>query len=199
MLNDFGKIKEQEQHKDDLTLKDLNQYYGTENYYNVMGVKVTDGIAYIMKNGYSWFVTDFLSLVITKHESIKDEEFLSIKLKLDGTKGLMEITDGNEKILYTQNYKYTNAKTELNLYFTNEVLLLSGEYWKMSISKVYLKEFGYNNIEDYFNYICDSYINGNFKQVKELFNRLSQEQKKRFYAFIHYIDFTQKIYEVLKW
>ena len=68
----------------------------------------------------------------------------------------------------------------------------------MSISKVYLKEFGYNNIEDYFNYICDSYINGNFKQVKELFNRLSQEQKKRFYAFIHYIDFTQKIYEVLK-
>ena len=128
MLNDFGKIKEQEQHKDDLTLKDLNQYYGTENYYNVMGVKVTDGIAYIMKNGYSWFVTDFLSLVITKHESIKDEEFLSIKLKLDGTKGLMEITDGNEKILYTQNYKYTNAKTELNLYFTNEVLLLSGEY-----------------------------------------------------------------------
>lgn len=127
---------ENESHKDDLTLKDLNQYYGTEQYHNVMSVNVTDGIAYIMNNGYSWFVTDFLSLVVTHHESIKDEEFLSIKLKLDGDKGLMEVTDGNEKILYTQQYDYTNAKRELNLFFTklqrlskiDEVLLLSGEY-----------------------------------------------------------------------
>jgi len=115
---------------DDLTLKDLNQYYGTEGYHNVMGVNVTDGIAYIIKNGYSWFVTDFISLVITKHESIKDEEFLSIKLKLnaDEHKAIMEVTDGNDKILYTQNYEYTDAKKELNLFYTDGVLLLSGEY-----------------------------------------------------------------------
>lgn len=119
-----------ETQQDDLTLKDLNQYYGTEQYHNVMGVNVTDGIAYIINNGYSWFVTDFISLVIAKHESIKDEEFLSIKLKVDVEKktAVMEVTDGNEKILYTQNYEYTDAKRDLNLYFTNEVLLLSGEY-----------------------------------------------------------------------
>jgi len=120
---------ETKQDSDDLTLKDLNQYYGTEQYHNVMGVNVTDGINYIIQNGYSWFVTDFISLV--KHESIKEQEFLSIKLKLNthGNKtALMEITDGNENILYTQRYDYTNAKRELNLYFTNEVLLLSGEY-----------------------------------------------------------------------
>jgi len=120
---------ETKQDSDDLTLKDLNQYYGTEQYHNVMGVNVTDGINYIIQNGYSWFVTDFISLV--KHESIKEQEFLSIKLKLNthGNKtALMEITDGNENILYTQRYDYTNAKRELNLYFINEVLLLSGEY-----------------------------------------------------------------------
>lgn len=120
---------EQDKNTDDLTLKDLNQYYGTEGYYNVMGVKVTDGINYIIQNGYSWFVTDFISLVITKHESIKDEEFLSVKLKLEGDKqGFMIVTDGNEKQLYNQYYQYTDAKINLNLFYTDGVLMLSGEY-----------------------------------------------------------------------
>lgn len=116
------------QHKDDLSLKDLGLYYGTENYYNVMDVNVTDGINYIMKNGYSWFVTDFLSLIATNHNSIKGQEFLSIKLKLDGNKGLMVVTDGNRKKLYTQKYGFTDAKKQLNLFYTNGVLMLSGEY-----------------------------------------------------------------------
>lgn len=58
------------------------------------------------------------------------------------------------------------------------------------ISKKTLKKYGYLTIEEYFNYIIDSYINGNYKQTKELFNDLSKEQKYRFWAFIHYIDFN---------
>jgi len=120
----IGKM-ETENPKDDLTLKDLNQYYGTENYYKVLQANVTDGINYIMRNGYSWFVTDFL---IVAGFRFKEQEFLSVKLKLNGSKGLMEVTDGNNNILYTQEYKYTDAKTELNLFYTNGVLMLSGEY-----------------------------------------------------------------------
>lgn len=117
-----------EQIQEDLTLKDLNQYYATENYYKVMGLNVTDGINYIMKNGYCWFVTDFLSLIVTNHKNLRAEQFLSIKLKVTNKKAVMEVTDGNEKILYKQEYEYTDAKRDLSLFFTDEVLLLSGEY-----------------------------------------------------------------------
>lgn len=119
-------------HEDDLELKDLNQYTGTQQYFNVLGFNVTDGVAYIMQNGYSWFVTD--SLAVIRHDSkVKNQEFLSIKLKLLADnkaqiKAQMLITDGNNKELYTQDYTYTNAKKELQLYFTNGVLLLAREY-----------------------------------------------------------------------
>ena len=114
--------------QDDLTLKDLNQFHGTERYYNVMGFNVTDGINYITKNGYSWFVTDFLSVALCKKE-VKQESFICIKLKLlDDNKAKMFVTDGNDKIIYKQEYNYTNVKKELTLYFIDKVLLLSSEY-----------------------------------------------------------------------
>ena len=110
---------------DDLELKELEQFIGTEAYYNVMSVNVTDGVAYIMNNGYSWFVTDAIDVIITK---LKDEEFLSINLKLDGDKADMLITDGNEKELYSQHYEWTNIKRNIKLFYTNKVLMLTGEY-----------------------------------------------------------------------
>ena len=110
----------------DLELKQINQYYGTENYYNVMGVNATDGIAYIMENGYSWVVTD--AVVICKMK-LKNEPFISIKLKLkEDNKAEIVYTDGNDKILYTQKYDYTNVKKELNIFVTDNVIMLSGEY-----------------------------------------------------------------------
>ena len=45
------------------------------------------------------------------------------------------------------------------------------------ISKKELKEFGFIVIEDYFNYIHDSVINGNFSQVRSLFKNLSKPQQ----------------------
>jgi hypothetical protein len=112
----------------DLSLSDVNQYTCSEQYHNVLGINVTDGVAYIMTNGYSWFVTDFLSLVLVKHKSIQGQEFLAIKLKLNNGKGLMEVSDGNKNVLYTQEYKWTNAEQEVTLFYTNDVLLLDKEY-----------------------------------------------------------------------
>ncbi len=112
--------------KDDLKLKDLRQFYGTEKYYKgFLDVKYTDGVYYISDNGYSWFVTDSIAVIKTK---LKDEGFLSIKLMIDGDKAVMTIDDGNNNILYKQKYEYTNCKRNLNLFFTNNVLMLSSEY-----------------------------------------------------------------------
>jgi len=114
---------------DDLSLKELGHFTGSEGYFNVMGFKATDGIGYIMKNGYSWFVTDFLAVAMfRKDKEWKDEEFICIKLEVKDKKAKMIVTDGNEKELYTQKYKYTNAEKDLTLYLCDDVLLLAGEY-----------------------------------------------------------------------
>lgn len=116
----------------DLTLNNLSQYYGTEQYHKISlfpNIKLTDGIMYIMQNGYSWFVTDALSVIVCKKE-IREQEFLSIKLNVlpQIKQASLIITDGNENILYKQDYEYTDAKRDLNLFFTDSVLMLSGEY-----------------------------------------------------------------------
>jgi len=112
--------------KDDLELKNLGQYYGTQGYVKVLGVNVTDGIGYIMNNGYSWFVTDMIVVLKMKI----NEPFCSVKLKVDKEKkkAVATIDDGNGKILHSQKYDYTDAKRDLHLFFTNNVLMLSGEY-----------------------------------------------------------------------
>ena len=116
---------------EDLDLKELEQYHGTENYYRgFLGVNYTDGVEYITINGYSWFVTDSIAVLRTK---LKNEEFLSISLKVNADKAVMIITDGNGKILYKQDYNYTDISKytnliEIKLYLIDGVLLLPSEY-----------------------------------------------------------------------
>jgi hypothetical protein len=48
------------------------------------------------------------------------------------------------------------------------------------ISKKYIKDLDFKTIEDIFNYIVESEINGNYSQVKELINKLNKKQFKKF-------------------
>jgi len=114
----------------DLELKKLDQFYGTLNYYDLglyQGILVTDGIKYVMENGYSWFVTDALAVIAYK---FRNEDFLSIKLKLDKEKAECDhvIEDGNHKELHRQHYGFTDAKRELTLWYANGVLYLPSEH-----------------------------------------------------------------------
>lgn len=117
------------QDEDDLELKDLEQFYGTVDYHNFMGSKITDGVAYVAKNGYSWFISDFI-VVAKMKPKLKMEDFLVIDLKLNKQNKTAEmiVTDGNDNKLYTQKYKYTDAKRDLRFYYDNGVLMLSKEY-----------------------------------------------------------------------
>lgn len=111
---------------EDLELNDLNQFYGSENYFNIFGFNVTDGIKYIMDNGYGWFVTDMLSVIKCSEKPFP--EFLAIKLKVENEKGFASIEDGNGGVFYTQEYAYTDAKKDLTLFFYNNTLMLNKEY-----------------------------------------------------------------------
>ena len=48
------------------------------------------------------------------------------------------------------------------------------------VSKKTIKGYGFNNIEEYFEYITDSRINGQRQQAKELYKDLSTRQKNQF-------------------
>jgi hypothetical protein len=111
----------------DLELKALSQFYGTQHYYDVLGVNVTDGVKYVMDNGYSWFVTDSIA-VIRGVPKVRAEPFLVVKLKRVGkSEADLIIDDGNENVLHTQHYRYTDAKKDLKLYCEDNVLMLPSE------------------------------------------------------------------------
>lgn len=121
----------QEVINEDLELANLGQYHGTQGYANVMGANVTDGICYVMQNGYSWLVTDFI-IVARMKPKLKAQPFLTIDLKIDGKcktlRAKMVVTDGNNNVLYEQKYGWTSAKKEFRMFFTDNVLMLSREY-----------------------------------------------------------------------
>jgi hypothetical protein len=97
----------------------------------VFGVLVTEGVKYIMDNGYSWFVTDFIAVIKfrEKFPKLRNHPFLTVKLKLTGdSEADMIIEDGNYNELYRQHYDFTDAKKELTLFYTDDVLMLNSEY-----------------------------------------------------------------------
>jgi hypothetical protein len=120
-----------EQIKQDLELKALECFCGTQEYHNVLGANVTDGVRYIMENGYSWFVTDSIVIIKMKPKLYREAgNFLQVKLTRtpETERAVITIDDGNEKILHTQKIEYTNAKRDLKLFFIDGVLMLAGEY-----------------------------------------------------------------------
>ena len=47
-----------------------------------------------------------------------------------------------------------------------------------------IKGLDLETLENYFDYIIESKINGQRKQARELFNELSNEQKKQFFDYV---------------
>ena len=116
--------------KEDLELKNLDQYRGTEQYFcNPLfkEINYTDGVKYVSDNGYAWLVTDILA-VIKGDRKVKTEPFLSIEFTQEDEKGKVVIGDGNGVVLYRQMYKYTSAKSNVGFFYTDQVLMLKGEY-----------------------------------------------------------------------
>ena len=112
----------------DMELRYISQYYGTQQYYNLLGVLVTEGVKYVVDNGYSWFVTDAIA-VIKCVAKVRAEPFLTVNLKLTAeNEADLIIEDGNYNKLYRQHYDFTDAKRELKLFYTDNVLMLNTEY-----------------------------------------------------------------------
>ena len=119
---------------------DLKGFSGSEGYYFnpfFKPIKYTDGIKFLSDNKASWLVTDTQAVLLHEpkvKQGYEDEGFICIKWKFEGTTATATYTDGNDNIFYIQKYGYTDflkhyaIESELNLYYTDGVLLLSSEY-----------------------------------------------------------------------
>ena len=85
----------------DLELKSLGSFYGSEHYYRLMGgINATDGVHYIMENGYSWMVSD-AAVILRMEPKVRGQDFVVVRLKLlpEG-KAKVVYEDGNDNILF---------------------------------------------------------------------------------------------------
>ena len=56
------------------------------------------------------------------------------------------------------------------------------------ISQKYIKELEFNNIDEFFNYVVESKINGNYSQTKEFINKMSKSQRIDFKNYLNYSE-----------
>jgi hypothetical protein len=66
------------------------------------------------------------------------------------------------------------------------------------VTQTIIQEYGFDTIDDYFDYIIESRVNGNYKQERELFNALSIRQKGRLFSYCYEYD-IQQLKEYFSW
>ena len=117
------------QNQPDLVLIDLSIFYGSEHYYRLMvGFIATDGVHYVMQNGYSWVVSD-AAVILRMEPKVRGQVFVVVRLKLLPERGAKIVyEDGNSKVLFEQSYEWTDAKRELELFFADNGIKLASEY-----------------------------------------------------------------------
>lgn len=114
-------------------LKDLlSNYYGTEQWFrhslnrNMLYTEGVRAFAEHAGGGAYWF----LDICATEVWALtKQEEFLSICLKVGNDKAVITVEDGNDNVLLTRKVDYTDCPLgEWRFYLTDHVLLLPSEY-----------------------------------------------------------------------
>jgi hypothetical protein len=116
-------------HESDLELKELDEFHGSEHYYPIMcGINATDGVRYLMENGYSWMVTD-AAVILRLQPTVRGQGFVVVRLKLlEEGRAKVVYDDGNGNLLFEQGYDWTDAKREPKLFFADGILMLASEY-----------------------------------------------------------------------
>ena len=110
---------------------DLERFTGSETWWKnplFPGYSYTDGVKYLAReaNAY-WLITDILSTA-RRNKILRTEPFIVWTLNVKDKKATLTADDGNENILYTKEYDYTDFPLDsVKLYLTNNVLLLPSE------------------------------------------------------------------------
>ena len=112
--------------------KEMCQCYGTELYHKhpMFPYLYTDGVlTFVDKANALWFLTDAFVYITMLKKSDKYDGFLSLTFKVKDEKAVLEITDGDYKVLKTIKYTHTDCpKGGWQFFFMDNVLMYCREY-----------------------------------------------------------------------
>lgn len=115
-----------------ITVSDLAQFTGTENYYkHFLGKFVyTDGVKFLAEKAGAYWLLDLIFSCQTD-KKIAKEKFQCWKLEISGEGVRAVCTDGNYNHLVTQEIGYSDFSRDIlpvELCLIDNVLLLTSEY-----------------------------------------------------------------------
>jgi hypothetical protein len=106
----------------------LTGFTGTEHYYKSDCIQYTDGVKYLAEVCQCYWLIDIVSSY-QYHKIIKQEPFQVYKLTVKDEKGHLEISEGNDIVLATQEIEYTDFPlSEMTLWCIDKILILPSEY-----------------------------------------------------------------------
>ena len=119
--------------KNTLTQDALHQFTGTEHWYRhplARAVTYTDGAKYVAEQGGAYWLLDIIAIAQRHEKAVSAEPFQVWKLAVQGNQnGTVTCEDGNGKEVYRQELDTTDFPVpEITFYFTDNVILLPGEY-----------------------------------------------------------------------
>ena len=120
-------IEEKEKIKNELKTQ-LAQFTGTEDYYQDLGVKFTDGIHYLAEEAKAYWL---ITLIGSYQHKLKDVPFQlwTLKVNEDNSAEIECREDTGMPILIKQIIPYTDFPLEeIKLYCIDGILLLPSEY-----------------------------------------------------------------------
>ena len=114
-----------------LTQADLDNCTGTETYHRISMLakfNSTDGVKVLADKGKAYWLIDAIASY-QMYPVVRNMEFQFWTLITKNRKGILTLTDGDGKVIKKQEIPYTDFPlSRVQLYLTNNVLLLPGEY-----------------------------------------------------------------------
>ena len=105
----------------------LEQFYGTENYFTnpLVKYKYTDGVKYFAEEAGAYWLLQEINGMTAK----VNEYFFNIKVISKNNKADIIIDDGNGKILAKKHISFTDLpEGEWQFFLTDNVLMIPSEY-----------------------------------------------------------------------
>lgn len=116
-----------------LTLTELAQFTGTENWYRhpiVRKMLYTDGIRHMMNKAGAYWLIDEIAFQ-QYHPRVKTQEFQVwiLAVNLEASTAALRCEDGNGRVLCSKQISYTDFPLAgVKMYVSENVILLPSEY-----------------------------------------------------------------------
>jgi hypothetical protein len=115
-----------------LKTEDLEQFIGSEHWYRhgmIPSIAYTDGAKYVADRGGAYWLLDEIALAQRFSTAVRAEPFQVWKLAVSGNEGALTCDDGNDNVVFRKSIPFTDFPlAKITLYFTDNVILLPGEY-----------------------------------------------------------------------